>query len=272
MNDRKRGQAVDQAYDVLYERIVSGHYGPGVRMSQADLADDLKLSRTPLREALNRLQANGLLVATNNRGMEVAPIRVEHTEQLYATRLLVEPPMVAALVPTLAPEVIRAMATALEQMNQSHQSIKAFQQAHHDFHDVLLSRYPESIRELIESTYVRISRHQQLYLSGSQTSDEFSLTDRYYLEAIVARNAVLARQWLEFHLIDAGLGLALDIDPYHVPQALMMAAQGIDIELVPRKGDRIRPIAIRWLSASAQRMRPIQTTNLVLEQNLGPTD
>lgn len=262
MLQKRPGTAVDEIYQVLHDRIVNGKYAPGVRMSQAELAAELSTSRTPLREALNRLQANGLLVATNNRGMEVAAVRFEQTEQLYAIRLLVEPPLVAALIAALSAADIDDMETALSNMEQSRYITKAYQEAHHDFHMVMLSRYPDAMREMIESIYQKINRHQRLHFSRPQIPDDFTNTDRLFLEAIRAKNTLLARQWLEFHLIDAGLGLALDIDPDHVPAALVMAAQGIGIELDCKDGQIKRPVAIRWKSADARPMPDLETVNL----------
>lgn len=262
MLQKRPGNAVDEIFQVLHDRIVNGKYAPGVRMSQADLAAELNTSRTPLREALNRLQANGLLVATNNRGMEVAAVRFEQTEQLYALRLLVEPPLVAALVPTLSAADIDGMEAALGKMEQSRYMTKAYQEAHHDFHMVILSRYPDAMREMIESIYLKINRHQRLHFSRPQIPDDFTATDRLFLDAIRAKDTALARQWLEFHLIDAGLGLALDIDPDHVPAALVMAAQGIGIELECRDGEIARPVVIRWKSTDARPMPVVETVNL----------
>lgn len=272
MLQKRPGTAVDEIYEVLHDRIVNGKYAPGVRMSQADLAAELSTSRTPLREALNRLQANGLLVATNNRGMEVAAVRFEQTEQLYAIRLLVEPPLVAALIPALSAADIDGMETALAKMEQSRYMTKAYQEAHHDFHMVMLSRYPEAMREMIESIYLKINRHQRLHFSRPQIPDDFTNTDRLFLDAICAGDTALARQWLEFHLIDAGLGLALDIDPDHVPAALVMAAQGIGIELACQDGEITRPVVIRWKSVDAQPMPALETVNLKhVPENLSKT-
>jgi DNA-binding GntR family transcriptional regulator len=146
---KRSGSAVDDVYEVLYERIVQGRYPPGLRMTQDELADELKTSRTPLREALNRLQANGLLVANNNRGMEVSQVRYEQTEQLYAVRLLVEPASIVALVPDLPQSDIAAMSRALDEMEVAGHATQAYQAAHLKFHDVALSRYPSAIKEMI---------------------------------------------------------------------------------------------------------------------------
>lgn len=260
---RKRsGTAVDEIYQVLYDRIVSGKYPPGLRMSQADLAAELNTSRTPLREALNRLQANGLVVANNNRGMEVAGAHYEEMEQLYAIRLLIEPPLIAAIVDELSAEDIDAMATALEEMERTSYATQAFQGVHLKFHNVALAHYPDTIREMIESIYQKIIRHQRLHFSRPHVPEDFTNVDRFFLDAIRAGDAHLARQWLEFHLIDAALGLALDIDPDQMPRSLLKAARGVGITIEAGPERFMRPAHIAWERAGASAMPPIETVNL----------
>ncbi len=75
-----RGNAVERTYDVLRERILAGVYRPGVSLSQVRLAEELVVSRTPLREALRRLEAENLVVNHANRGVMVAPIYLGDVE------------------------------------------------------------------------------------------------------------------------------------------------------------------------------------------------
>ena len=56
-----------------------------------------------VRQALHRLEADGLVISTPNRGVRVAPAAASYAEELYAVRLLVEPPLVAALAGRLRP-------------------------------------------------------------------------------------------------------------------------------------------------------------------------
>ena len=231
-------------------------------MAQNELATELKTSRTPLREALNRLQANGLLTATNNRGMEVSEVRYEQTEQLYALRLLVEPALISAMVPNMTNTDIKTMSDALDEMQSAGHATRAYQEAHLKFHNVALSRYPSAIREMIETIYEKILRHQRLHFSRPQIPEDFTSVDRCFLQAIRARNPDHARQWLEFHLIDAGLGLALDIDEDHVPQSLLLAARGVGIEIDCTVDHIVRPVSIRWANGSGGPKPAMQTVNL----------
>jgi len=258
-----RGNAVEQLYQILHERIVDGTYPPGLRMSQFDLSRELSTSRTPLREALNRLQAHGLVIANQNRGMVVAPFRHEMTEQWYAIRLLVEPPLLAAVMSDVTPSDIREMRTALEQMRSNLERTRAYQEAHFRFHSVGLNRYPDAIRSMIETIYMNIERHQSRHFSRPRVAKDFVDVDELLLDAFGSGDPELVRQTLEFHLLDAGLGLALDVDPDQVPKTLIMAARAIGMELdCPANGPLPRPVAMRWTRMSTARLRPIRTSNL----------
>ena len=81
----------DQVYEVLRERIASGEIERGSRLHQEDLAKEFGVSRTPVREALRRLAAEGLVDLFANRGARVATATDEQLRSSYETRLVVEP-------------------------------------------------------------------------------------------------------------------------------------------------------------------------------------
>src|ERR671910_781993 len=82
---------VDQVHGALLERIVAGELPPGSRLRQEALADELGVSRTPLREALVRLASEGLVEFTPNRGATVAERDFTDMEQAWGARLVIEP-------------------------------------------------------------------------------------------------------------------------------------------------------------------------------------
>ncbi|MFI6314608.1 GntR family transcriptional regulator [Nocardia fusca] len=260
----RAGTTVDALYRTLRERIVTGVYSPGQRMSQEQLAAELDVSRTPLREALQRLEADSLVVAHANRGMYVAPLVNSETEQSYALRLLVEPPTVGATIGSLRDSDIRDMATHLESMRQHRGHSRRFQEAHQLFHDVVLDRYPSNFAELTRTLHTTIYRHQSVYLSHARTPDDFIECDQYFLDAISRRNAASARRIMEFHLIDAALGLVLDADPDHCFDSLLVAMRGRDIVIEHDEQGRIeRPAPIYWIDSDPV-LPDFTTSNLAL--------
>ena len=83
------GERTRHAYEQLYQLIVYGRLPPGARIAEGPLAEVLGVSRTPVREALQRLRQEGLLVEVGGgaglRGrLAVAPLQRERMEELYA--------------------------------------------------------------------------------------------------------------------------------------------------------------------------------------------
>src|SRR5262252_4091467 len=73
--------ASDRAVDQLRERILGGEYAPGERLGEVELAAKLGVSRTPVREALRLLAAEGLVELTPNKGARV--VEYPHTDLVY---------------------------------------------------------------------------------------------------------------------------------------------------------------------------------------------
>jgi DNA-binding GntR family transcriptional regulator len=82
---------VDQAYLAIRDRIDDGRLARGMRLHQEQLAAELGISRTPVREALRRLAAEGRVDIRTNRGARVADIDTSHMPEPYEARLVVEP-------------------------------------------------------------------------------------------------------------------------------------------------------------------------------------
>lgn len=86
----------DQAYQALRKMILSGELSPGQRLVEAQLARDLQVSRTPIREALGQLQRESLVSIDTNHGLQVSTFSAEDAAQLYECRIALEQVSVTA--------------------------------------------------------------------------------------------------------------------------------------------------------------------------------
>jgi DNA-binding GntR family transcriptional regulator len=86
----------DRLVEVLRDFILSGAIEPELPIRQDALAAELRVSKIPLREALARLEQDGLVVSHPNRGFFVRPMSPEEAEEIYALRLRLEPDAAAA--------------------------------------------------------------------------------------------------------------------------------------------------------------------------------
>ncbi len=83
-------QIPNGAYEFLRSRILSGEIPAHCRLKEQDLAAQLKVSRTPVREALARLEMEGLVHRSPRRGAVVSPIEIDEVDEIYEIRASLE--------------------------------------------------------------------------------------------------------------------------------------------------------------------------------------
>ncbi|QII08798.1 GntR family transcriptional regulator [Rhodococcoides fascians A25f] len=76
--------------DQIRDRIIDGSYAPGEQINEANVAAELEISRGPVREALQRLNQEGLLVSYRNRGVFVVELSSDDVTEIYESRAAIE--------------------------------------------------------------------------------------------------------------------------------------------------------------------------------------
>ncbi len=108
-----------QVYDELRDRVIAGHIPQHMPIRQDALAAEFGVSKIPVREALIRLEREGLILSEANRGFYVVPLTLEEAQDVYSLRLQMEPQAVAE-ASRLATDADRAFArAALDTLNHA---------------------------------------------------------------------------------------------------------------------------------------------------------
>jgi GntR family transcriptional regulator, rspAB operon transcriptional repressor len=102
-------RVADEVFDRLHERIVTGDLAPGDRVDSGEIAESLGVSRTPVREAILRLDAQGLVERQPYRGVVVTAVDEAAAEEVAALRIHLETLAVRAAVPRLRPSDVARM-------------------------------------------------------------------------------------------------------------------------------------------------------------------
>ena len=103
----KRRNLEDQAYTALREAILSGRFKDGERLTQSDLAARLSTSRIPVRDALKRLEMDGLVTLDERGACHVVEFDAEDLNETYTLRAMLEPLAASLAIPKLDDEDIR---------------------------------------------------------------------------------------------------------------------------------------------------------------------
>lgn len=80
----------DQAYEIIKEAILNGDYKPGDWLQEPNLANQLNISRSPVREALRRLEGDGLVINVPNKGVFVKEMTEKEILDIFEIRLIFE--------------------------------------------------------------------------------------------------------------------------------------------------------------------------------------
>jgi len=107
----------EQIFSLVRDRIISGKIPVDVAIRQDALAAELGVSKIPLREALARLEQDGLLLSQANRGFFVRPLNADEVEEVYALRLKIEPDAVAEASKVASEADKKAAKAALEALD-----------------------------------------------------------------------------------------------------------------------------------------------------------
>ena len=111
---RTRPRKTDIAYERLKELLITLQLPPGTTIDERALMRRLALGRTPLREAIQRLSHEGLIVHVPRRGNWVAPLSITDLQHLLEARRLVEPPAACLAASRITPEEIAQLRAVLE--------------------------------------------------------------------------------------------------------------------------------------------------------------
>jgi len=212
-------QAVDRAYEMVRDGIVRGTYGGLLRITEQEIADALGVSRTPVREALRRLQAEGFVKVLPNVGAVVTPWTDDDTRNVLELRALLEPYGAARASQQITPEGIAELRRLAEE--QYHESVNRTD-GYVDRIGKLNSRFHRTVQEfsgnsrlvtllpaLLEAPMMlkTFSRYEPQHLIRS-ASHHLEL-----VSAIEARDAEWAASVMRSHVLAAHAALRGAMDP-----------------------------------------------------------
>jgi GntR family transcriptional regulator, rspAB operon transcriptional repressor len=234
------GQHTDDVYDRVRNAILEGTLAPGSVMSQVALAEELGISRTPLREALRMLQSEGLVEGEPNRRVRVAPLTARDLEQLCVMRVTLEAEALRLSVPLMTSEDIARLEGHMAEMAHyaDEKDYRRWTEPHHRFHRTLTAHAGERVNFVLGQMFDHAERYRRLHI-GQGPSAWATAQHRDILDACKARDRERAAGLLAGHLARTGLEVSELLDPAHDPTQLKAAVLDAGGE-VPKRLSRKR--------------------------------
>jgi DNA-binding GntR family transcriptional regulator len=148
----------------LRKAILEGYIGPGERIDQDLIAEELDVSRTPVREALVVLESEGFVEIRPHHGAYVSTVTAQDVQEIYEVRALIEPEMVRHVTPVIPDEVLEQLEKSLEEVEEQSDYVKSVIA----FHDMVAGFVENGLlREIVDAINqraIRVRRFAQLHL------------------------------------------------------------------------------------------------------------
>jgi DNA-binding GntR family transcriptional regulator len=178
------------AQDWIAAQIIEGHIKPGEKLAEVSLAEQMGISRSPVREALRSLSGQGLIVVEPRRGAFVAELDAEHAANLYVCRLLIEPACVREAVRGIDDDALARLEATFEEMGAAAGAVdsEAYVRALTNYNQQLLDACPNRILfGYAESTWRNSLRYWALLVRHSGSYSGQSLRRNGKVHAAVRK-------------------------------------------------------------------------------------
>lgn len=208
-----RVQTVEQhVYKYLRDSILSGKLRGGERLSQDEIARHLGVSRMPIREAIKRLDSEGLVVTSPHRGTTVTTLGPEAVLELFEMRGALEGLAVSLAIRSMEEKSLGEFFGHLEEHLQRLDRVKSnptlWIQRHEEFHDnICKAAHRPYLAATIRKLRQSVAPYIRLYLSAYKEAEMPGFDHRTLLEAMKRGDPVHAETMMREHVVSAANGV-----------------------------------------------------------------
>jgi DNA-binding GntR family transcriptional regulator len=214
----------EEIFEVLHKQIIAGKYAPGDWLRQEDIASQMGVSMTPVREAFDLLVAAGLAERVPYRGVRVREMSTKDTVDAYGLRLILEAVIAREAAISITPQQVAGLEEMLEEMKK-HETLDEMSNARRlsrDFHAAIAQ---SSSNNLLIKLYAIVANafpdwllYEALFRKPELLADSMAATDREHMaivDGLKKGDASLAAQKSIEHVMESGKWLEeyLNIPP-----------------------------------------------------------
>jgi DNA-binding GntR family transcriptional regulator len=225
-------QAIPHVHAYLRECILDGTLTPGTKLSQVALAEQLGISRTPLREVLRMLQEEGLVEIEPNQRTRISGLDPQELDDVYASRILLETLALSMTIGHFGTASRKAAKRELAVMRRTAKSgdFDGWFAGHASYHRLMTAAAGDALQRQLRAYADRTIRYIRIYQlsdpSGWQAPGD--VEHPQILDALTAGDERRAMTAMAHHLARTALRVLADCAPDYGPVAVPHALAMID--------------------------------------------
>ena len=206
----------DEVFNTLREKILKGVYKPGERLMEIHVADQLGVSRTPIREAIRMLELEGLVKMVPRKGAQVAKISKEDLQDVLEVRKALDTLSVKLACERITEDEIKLLNNAEREFEKALASkdVREIAEADVAFHDVIHSATKNGrLKSMISNLAERIYRYRFEYIKQqSDGGKTLMLEHREIMRCIESRDVESAVKATEIHIDNQEISISEQLD------------------------------------------------------------
>jgi DNA-binding GntR family transcriptional regulator len=190
------GQLARRAVNVVRELIAAGELLPGEKINQMEVAERAGVSRSPLREALRTLEADGVVTYENNRGYVVSRFRMSELAEIYRLRGLVEREMLEHITKP-GPDVLEILQKHVDEMEAAVETkdFPGMTRAYREFHvEVFRLSGLQVFLDEVQRLWAMTDSYNAMHRMPDDIAKRMLRDHRGILSALTSGNLVRARK------------------------------------------------------------------------------
>ncbi len=201
--------AEEEAYRHVLKGIRTGRFRPGTRLIPEDIANEIGMSRMPVREAFRRLSTEGLVLIRPNRGCVVAGLTTDEIYEVFEIRSVLEGLAVRLATPRFDADAFSELDRLLARMQTNGEGGDDWVTRHRQFHEYLCSysQRPKLIRQ-IARLHVTIEPYLRIWLHHAEKPLSADEEHRVIIRTLEAGDPIAAEATIEKHILETAPALA----------------------------------------------------------------
>jgi DNA-binding GntR family transcriptional regulator len=204
--EQKQANAADQAYAYVRQRVISGDFAAGMRLTEWQIADALGTSRTPVREAMRRLVGDGILRFQPNHGTFVGSYSAKEIGELFELRALLESEVAGAAARSISADQIERLKALQDRIEEQgadigRANIERIGGLNREFHRIIAqaSDSPRMVGMLTNAIEAPVVQQTFARYTAAQLQRSFH-HHRELIDAFSARDSAWARDTMSCHV------------------------------------------------------------------------
>lgn len=193
----------DVVFNTLRQAILTGELKPGERLMEIHLANKLGVSRTPIREAIRKLELEGLVTMIPRRGAEVAQITEKSMNDVLEVRRAMDALCVELACDRITPEELEQLKEACDAFEAAVKTsdVKKIAQADVALHDIIVrATGNQRLIQLVNNLSEQMYRYRFEYIKDSSQHERLVEEHRIIYQSIVRKDKETASQAAKTHI------------------------------------------------------------------------